>query len=424
MVFQHSTINVGFFGTVMPSSSLKFKKVIKLQLVFLLMFSINPLFTSAQFMASIIELKDLISGTLSLTTIQFIYPGLWEGILMLLPRSWNIRGPAPLVVERSKGRVLRRLDRVLINQAFMDIFSEIYLNHLSKTSSGHKALLLDCITNNYSGPKPFRFINVWTMDATFKDLIRDYWGSTSTALTAACRRTPAATAGHHRTLATTAGLRPPPLASGATAVAGRHLRPPATTAGRRTPAAAACHCWINDQLQPNWETKSDSSSILEEPPAYVCHSDGGENDKPFITSPPPIPFHLDIGRCSKQSISFPKHRKPKKDINSTFTWSGVRSQGRTWHRLDRVLIHLDLLAFFQDVELHHLAKANSDHKPILLHCNDQIPNTLKPFRFLNTWTLHESFLHTVKLTWENSPTIGGSHQALPEPVPSSSYSLS
>ncbi|VFQ70835.1 unnamed protein product [Cuscuta campestris] len=94
-------------------------------------------------------------------------------------------------------------------------------------------------------------------------------------------------------------------------------------------------------------------------------------------------------------------------IGSTFTWSSVRSQGRTWRRLDRVMIHLDLLAFFQDVELHHLAKANSDHKPILLHCNDQIPNTPKPFRFLNTWTLHENFLHTVKLSWENSPTTGG-----------------
>ncbi|RAL45417.1 hypothetical protein DM860_013813 [Cuscuta australis] len=91
---------------------------------------------------------------------------------------------------------------------------------------------------------------------------------------------------------------------------------------------------------------------------------------------------------------------------SIYTWSGVRSQGRTWRRLDRVLINLELLALFQDVELHHLAKSNSDHKPILLHCNDQTPNTIKPFRFLNTWTLHEDFLNTVKQAWTTCPTIG------------------
>ncbi|VFQ88761.1 unnamed protein product [Cuscuta campestris] len=239
-------------------------------------------------------------------------------------------------------------------------------------------------------------------------------------------------------------------------------------------------CWINDQLQTNWETKSNSSSLLEEPVPYLCHSDGGNDDKPFITSAP-IPFELDVDFPQVTSCLFtlqmdnspilisgvygahtvlarkdlwdqltamcpsnkrwivggdfnaitspheskgtcPPNQPSMEDFNScilncklinldpigsTFTWSGVRSQGRTWRRLDKVLIHLDLLAFFQDVELHHLAKTNSDHKPILLHCNDQIPNTIKPFRFLNNWTLHENFLNTVKLAWANSPTIGG-----------------
>ncbi|VFQ84573.1 unnamed protein product [Cuscuta campestris] len=63
---------------------------------------------------------------------------------------------------------------------------------------------------------------------------------------------------------------------------------------------------------------------------------------------------------------YPSLFKPWYKIN---TRQNHLAQRWTWRRLDRVMIHLDLLAFFQDVELHHLAKANSDHKPIFLHYN-------------------------------------------------------
>ncbi|VFQ90194.1 unnamed protein product [Cuscuta campestris] len=92
---------------------------------------------------------------------------------------------------------------------------------------------------------------------------------------------------------------------------------------------------------------------------------------------------------------------------SIFTWSGVRSQGRTWRRLDRILLNLNTLAFFEEVELFHLPRANSDHKPLLLICNGQCHSGPKPFKFLNVWTHHDSFMDTVKSSWHNTPTSGG-----------------
>ncbi|VFQ59730.1 unnamed protein product, partial [Cuscuta campestris] len=81
--------------------------------------------------------------------------------------------------NRTKGRVLRRLDRVLINQATIDQHSEIFLYHLGKTSSNHKPLLLDCINYQYNGPKPFRFLNAWTLDKSFIGLVKESWNSTT-----------------------------------------------------------------------------------------------------------------------------------------------------------------------------------------------------------------------------------------------------
>ncbi|VFR01281.1 unnamed protein product [Cuscuta campestris] len=80
-------------------------------------------------------------------------------------------------------------------------------------------------------------------------------------------------------------------------------------------------------------------------------------------------------------------------VGGIFTWSGVRSQGRTWRRLDRVLINLDIMASFVDITLTHLARTNSDHKALLLNCSN--PE-------LNSWTLHDTFHSLVKDTWEST----------------------
>ncbi|VFQ88375.1 unnamed protein product [Cuscuta campestris] len=90
-----------------------------------------------------------------------------------------------------------------------------------------------------------------------------------------------------------------------------------------------------------------------------------------------------------------------------FTWSGVRSQGRTWRRLDRVMVNLDMLAYYSMVDLAHLPKANSDHKALLLHCKQAEAHGARPFRFINSWLHHDQFLKVVKDAWTKSPTVGG-----------------
>ncbi|VFQ82606.1 unnamed protein product [Cuscuta campestris] len=90
-----------------------------------------------------------------------------------------------------------------------------------------------------------------------------------------------------------------------------------------------------------------------------------------------------------------------------FTWSRTRSQGRTLRRLDRILTNLCLLAYYDEVSLKHLSKFNSDHKPLLVHCSKTTPTGPRPFRFLNAWTLHDTFHSMVQKTWDNLPTIEG-----------------
>ncbi|VFQ87851.1 unnamed protein product [Cuscuta campestris] len=79
--------------------------------------------------------------------------------------------------NRSRGRVLCRLDRILINQATLDLFSEVFLYHLGRTTSDHKALLLDWNMIDYHGPKPFRFLNAWTLDSSFYEMVRSHWNT-------------------------------------------------------------------------------------------------------------------------------------------------------------------------------------------------------------------------------------------------------
>ncbi|VFQ98006.1 unnamed protein product [Cuscuta campestris] len=60
--------------------------------------------------------------------------------------------------NRSNGRVMRRLDRVLVNNKMLEEFEDISIMHLSKTSSDHKPLLLQCKKEPLGGLKPFRRI--------------------------------------------------------------------------------------------------------------------------------------------------------------------------------------------------------------------------------------------------------------------------
>ncbi|VFQ77929.1 unnamed protein product [Cuscuta campestris] len=92
-----------------------------------------------------------------------------------------------------------------------------------------------------------------------------------------------------------------------------------------------------------------------------------------------------------------------------FTWSGTRSRGKTWRRLDRVLVNLAFQSFFPTFYIHHLPKACSDHKAILFSCHSSLDRGPSSFRFLNAWIHHNRFLQVVKECWTKSSSCGGMH---------------
>ncbi|VFQ77283.1 unnamed protein product [Cuscuta campestris] len=90
-----------------------------------------------------------------------------------------------------------------------------------------------------------------------------------------------------------------------------------------------------------------------------------------------------------------------------FTWSGTRSHGKTWRRLDRVLVNLEFQSSFPNFYTHHLPKACSDHKAILFSCHSSQKRGPSSFRFLDVLIHHDQFLQVVKDSWNKSHTCGG-----------------
>ncbi|VFQ87974.1 unnamed protein product [Cuscuta campestris] len=93
-------------------------------------------------------------------------------------------------------------------------------------------------------------------------------------------------------------------------------------------------------------------------------------------------------------------------IGSLFTWSGVKSNGRVMRRLDRALVNDRMIEDYEDITISHLSRASSDHKPILLQCKKGSQAGPKPFRFLNAWLNHHSFLKMVSDHWDSSSHHG------------------
>lgn len=70
----------------------------------------------------------------------------------------------------------------------------------------------------------------------------------------------------------------------------------------------------------------------------------------------------------------------------TYTWTGIRSSGRMWKRLDRALVTSSWLFSFGSTSVDVLARATSDHCPLLLHIGSLSPPAGRPFKFQTFWT--------------------------------------
>lgn len=69
--------------------------------------------------------------------------------------------------------IFKRLDRVLVNNAFMELFPTPKVHHLVRQGSDHAPLHLICNTDEPVNIKPFKFLNFWTKHMQFLEIVKD-----------------------------------------------------------------------------------------------------------------------------------------------------------------------------------------------------------------------------------------------------------
>ena len=74
----------------------------------------------------------------------------------------------------TNGSLWQRLDRVLINEAWSDMFDFTRVSHLMRGRSDHAPLLVRCGSVTRRGSS-FRFLNVWPKHSGFLDVVRQAW---------------------------------------------------------------------------------------------------------------------------------------------------------------------------------------------------------------------------------------------------------
>ncbi|XP_058106921.1 uncharacterized protein LOC131250655 [Magnolia sinica] len=77
--------------------------------------------------------------------------------------------------QARSSRVWARLDRVLINVAWSTLFLPFQVTHLPCIQSDHAPLLLVFPARTTSGPKPFRFQQMWAQHDLFSQVVRSAW---------------------------------------------------------------------------------------------------------------------------------------------------------------------------------------------------------------------------------------------------------
>lgn len=71
--------------------------------------------------------------------------------------------------------IARKLDRVLINSAWLDVFATSTVEFLPPEVSDHCLGLVKLCKEVFSPPKPFKFFNFWVRHSEFLDLVKQSW---------------------------------------------------------------------------------------------------------------------------------------------------------------------------------------------------------------------------------------------------------
>lgn len=77
---------------------------------------------------------------------------------------------------RPNGTCKSRLDRVLINEEWLEKWPGVMLKGLDKSLSDHCPILLYLNCKDW-GPRPFRFLNIWTSHPNFLEFVESRWST-------------------------------------------------------------------------------------------------------------------------------------------------------------------------------------------------------------------------------------------------------
>ncbi|KAK8480363.1 hypothetical protein V6N11_034357 [Hibiscus sabdariffa] len=86
----------------------------------------------------------------------------------------------------------------------------------------------------------------------------------------------------------------------------------------------------------------------------------------------------------------------------SFTWSC----GNLHQRLDRCLANPQWIASFSHGFMQHIDKIGSDHRPLLLHLNDNVGDvSARPCRFIGAWQDHLQLMGFLESVWQTDLSL-------------------
>ena len=71
--------------------------------------------------------------------------------------------------------IFKRLDRIFVNVPFQTLFPSTEVERHIRTGSDHAPLLMSCGDQVLKFLKPFKFLNFWTENDSFMEVVRKHW---------------------------------------------------------------------------------------------------------------------------------------------------------------------------------------------------------------------------------------------------------
>ncbi|XP_070017310.1 uncharacterized protein [Nicotiana sylvestris] len=157
------------------------------------------------------------------------------------------------------------------------------------------------------------------------------------------------------------------------------------------------------RVEKRQESKARTKTILKLKEFYLegqPHKSNDDQDTDLEHKIGGLPVHSheyeDFAFCVNSYELFDQGYK-----GSPFTWWNGRPNAECiFKRLDRIFVNMQFQSMLPTIEVEHLIRTGSDHAPLLMTCGEQTSNFIKPFRFLNFWTEHATFMEVVRQNWE------------------------